>query len=587
MKITKVSKKSMENLLLEKLAFFGKADPETVKRLATILDRELADKKDTEDYNIDLVSELIDRHVKILMDAGQMDIKAGDVLKIDSQEAGFLDKNVFADELQDAISEERYELYPFNHALEKEMRAYFLLRTEKKDTFKELMFQVESMSENYMTSAEMAILKRVIKKAEGRIFKEEIEFLNPPEGQEQGELKQLEEFEKKALGMTGKIVVDRRKDNHDLLALKELVLIMKGDDVHPLSIGPGFFGKYMPELLEEGYLGVVCIVQNNKLDRISLVKFPFEDRDLVAVKPVMNMLREYSPVTMASLIYFNFKSSLIEKKDAKGKTFLAHEIKGDIFPKGKRMYITVDGMVSGPSNKAPLNYEMASKNDTRIPAAETFMLEKDQNEVVATRLYFTAYKPSQLHPMLQHGSVVYGLNDMSFHSCLRTPTPEGSPMTLEAYKRYMKKRHDKGQDYEASDVAALLHYFPTAADGTKNAPTDMFKKENEKAFSDVADGVLDHNKFVGDNVLSWAGMGNMALMSIEALAEISLILDNCYPLTHRWLVSRYVRDQKGITKDPSLTFYRKLVEEIEKDNLKNVLDLNVAIIKSKKKTDEE
>lgn len=581
MKIKRVSKLYVEKIILDKLAFYGKADPELVKKVSELLNRDLESKKDTEDYNVDVISEFVDRHVKLLMDAGLDSIKSGDVLMMDALDGG--DKSeALAKDLQDAIDNKDYALYPFSQAIEKEMRAKAILKTSKKDTFVELMKEFDSLSANLISAEHLAVLKKVFKDAGARIFKEDLMFLNPPKGQEQGELRELTEFEKKAFGLDGNFSVDLRKDNHDLLALKELIGLMKGQVAHPLTMGPGFFCKYTVELKNEGFDGVVLITEDSILKKIELVKLPSDSADFPQVNASMNMLRNFSPTKAASLVFFNYLSNY-KKEVVGGEVVINPNITPTNFKNNMKMYVVVDGMVSGPETKLPLSYESASHNNKRIPAGETFLLEKEAKEFILTRLYFYPHKPSMVNPIVQHGSVIYGINDMSFHSCKIEATIEKNPLAEEQYKDFMKRQNGKGMYYENADVATLLHNFPERNPGEKGDPTDVFRDKNLKYLPEVVDSLSEVNKFTNDNILDWAFLGNMSFLDSSVMIYLRVMLRNYYPLTQRWLVSKYMTDNKGITKEPQRSFYRKLVEDIERDNLKNILELNVALIQKRSK----
>lgn len=573
MKVRKISNLDLNTLIQDKLcSFLGKADPELVKKLSETLNRQIQSIKDTEDYNMDLISELVDNHVASLMEAGLQDLKSGDVLRLDSEGEEL-------DNLNDAVNKEDYESYPFNHALEKEMRSYFLLRTEKKDSFSNLIKEFYDLAPKFMTTAELNVLKKVIEKAKERIFKNKLMFLNPPKGQEQGRLRKMSSSEIKAYGLIeDKIEVDERKDNHDLLALKELVLLMKGSEVHPLSIGPGFFSKYMPELVESGFQGVICSVEDNLLKKIQLATLPHESeyKDF-GYKDLVDAFRDYSPIMASGLVFYNLMSSRETTSsvfDGKKMERSFNKVDTSFFNKNLRLYVTVDGVISGPKDKS-IGYKTAIKNDTRILAAETFLIEKVGDEIQNTRIYFSAYDSSLLNPLLQHGSVNYGVNDMSFHSCDRLSSAAGSSILIEEYKTYMKDRYNKGLPYEGADVAAQLHFFARGKDGEKSSPTDMFKKENGEVFNLVAEGILEHNgSFILSQFMKWTPMINLSYVDHNAVATIKKLMAHAHPLTHRWLVSKYMKDQSGITTDPQETFFRRIVKTVENDGLKELLNLN-------------
>ena len=582
MKISKISKTDLLNKMISSKVelLYGKADPEIVKKLSDLLKRDIDPSKDTEDYNMDLLSDLVDKHVKQLMEAGAAEIKSGDVLKLDSVE------NNERQELQKATDEGSYSEYPFNHALEKEMRAFFLLKTEKKDTFKDLMSELYRLAPSFMSTEDIETLKKVVKKAEGRIFKENLRFLNPPKNQEQGRLFEMSTAEKRVLGFEENlsVMIDERKDNHDLLALKELVLLMRGDKCHPLSIGPGFFSKYIPELKEVGYLGVITKVENDKLSSIKFVTIPGEQQFKNAgYDDIVFVMGGFAPVMASALTFYNEVATATRKS---GKVehvnfdMLFHSVNEKYFDRNIRLYVTVDGAVSGPKSKGPVGYSAPSVNDLRIPAAETFLIEKEEENILNTRIYFYPYSPQVLHPLLQHGSVIYGTNDMSFHSCQTKETPSEDKLEKEIYKQYMKDRYDQGLGYEPGDVAAMLNYFPKRKDGTQSVPTDIFKDENNRVALDNLDGLFDYNgQYLSEQFLKMLPVFNFELISGNAIFFMKKMLEHSGPLTHRWLVSRYMKDQKGITKNHQNTFYKQLVEAVEENKLKDIIQLNASIIK--------
>lgn len=546
------------NLLASKFqAFEAQVDPEYLQKLSTLVEKTLEAKKDTEDYNMNLVSQVIDKAVRVFMEGGQEALAAGDYIKIQERILSNLESKDFSGDFATAVETGTYETFPFSQSVEAELRSIFLLQTSKKDTYKNLMEQFSSLQKNFFKGNDFDLVQKAMAQANERLSKNLLMFPAPPEGREQGVLRPLTNEEIKEFNLTDNLMVDERFDNHDLLALKDLVLMMKGKHVHPLSIGPSFFAKYMPEFKSLGIDGVVLKVVADKLVSITLAKLP-----------VGNM--RYSPVEAASILFFTdyvkYKEVPASENNINSKAYEITDFDAKVFKDNVKYFVVNDGCVAIPSSKVPYDYEVASKNDTRLPAGEVFLFEKMEGKVVQTRIGFVPYNYSQLHIFHQHGSLIYGSNDQSFQSCYKDPR-DFAEDTINDYKlwwRDLVKNSDtsQGDAFSPAVVASRLHYFLKNSEGKVSEGAEIFKEENKKALELAMHSVSEQTEFTKYWTLHTLHYYHM----IYTYSVRNHIADLCKyeaPLSRRWLAKTYVENGSGLTLEKQPTFFIKLAKELE------------------------
>lgn len=538
-------------------------------------------------YNESLMSGLFDFHIQPFLDRGARAIQPGEVLRIFPKGSD----PVTATELEEAISDpKKYKKYPFSFSLQRELRTMFLLQTESDDSFEGLWSRLQKASEKFMSPAEFSYLTEAVKKGNERLRYQTYTFPLPVAPT--GRVEPASDSYAKELGVSEKpkdFFVERRTDGPDLLALKELVLIAEGKKVHPLSIGPGFFCKYTIELNALGVFGVIFKVKKDKLVEIKLGEFKSKvtpTSEFPGYDVGVRALQDYSPLLATSLLYYSVlgKDVLIDSTNEHGQTRKNRQWKYGEFPLDTKYFVVVDGMVSGPSTKLPMNYEAPSKNDMGIRAGECFLFQADPTTPeelkvkiypIITRLYFYPHDPSKTSPYFQTGSVSFGVNDMSYHSTVRKPHVKGAdPINEESYKRYMKEQYDKGEKCEFADIASMLHYFPRPSNGSSSfsTVTDVFRKENNMALAHVIDAIVEHNYFTFLNCAQWVMLANIAFFT--PMVTLQKWGKKSYPLHYRWNVSQYLKDGCGITLEPQPTFYTTLRDRWEDEDFRRMLAFN-------------
>ena len=571
-KIEKLQDEKVKELKAALHTFFAKVKPEYLQELSSLVGRKLEDKKDTEDYNLDLVSNLVDKTAQMFMEAGQETITEGDVLSVTEKIANLENADDKIEDLVMALADGEYDKFPFSMEIVQELRAKFLLKTEQSDTYKSLMKEVDSLITQYLSKKEWEKIKTAMKDAEKRIFEEDIDFINPPEGMNQGDVIPLTPEEASLYGIMTDVAVDKRKDNHDMLSLKELVLILKGADVDHLTIGPGFFLKYLPELREQDIHGIVFHVENNKLKSIKTVKI-FEEH-----------MTTYSPIT-AAIALVDSNGSDTEMKDkiiGKGKkqkvskryTFTKLYEPKDVVKDKDRYYVCVDGVVAAPEKMTPLGYEKPSYNTKRVASGETFLFERQEGELICTRLYFMPYKMSEINPLLQTGSVVFGSNDQSLHSCVKDPRSFGWNVEDEYKKRWGENKDERFS--EVATAAKVENYISENPEeifmGGSHPETEAQWARN-KVLANACLSVLEVSDFTMDFFLRTLSDAQAKYGFMHP--HLRKFLENYAPLTKRFLVKKYVDSSNGLTVEYQPTFYKRLGKKL-KANLgaKLLADMN-------------
>jgi hypothetical protein len=587
-KLIKKAPNNIKNIIDDKISlalskYFTKVTPEMLNNFSSLVKRkieEISDVKDTEDYNMDLVSEIIDRGACIFMMAGQKSSYYGDVIRSIVAHKTYLQTNTDSVSFTIGLKDTNYKTFPFSQTVAGELRAKFILQTEKSDNYKKMIQTVDSLIINYISIQDWELIKNAMKKAEERIFKEELMFLNPTKSFEHGELQELTEKEADTFGITKmnevikdektgldvikdgkKIFIDKRRDGHDLLSLKDLVLILENKkNFEYMSIGPGFFGKYMPELKEAGIDGLIFKSVDEKLTEIKVVR-QFRNKykqniHFSPVKAALLLAQEYSmKITKEEFKYTDHTKGGIEI------SHLDYEFKGlteDFIKQNERYYVLVDGMISSPSlDKLVLDYEANSLNTEQVPCAEVFLFENRTN-MMATRLYFTPYSPKKLHIVNQHGSVVFGNNDQSLHSCsmLSKATKEEYYEYMKIFPEGMKGWENKNEIYSPALVAALIHEVRTE----HNYPTDLFLDEYESVWNNVALSIYEMSYFTAYFEISKLALVHTMYSDPSVPALIKKMLSNYSPLTKRFLLKNYVNDGK-CTEEIQDSWYNHLAEE--------------------------
>lgn len=543
--LKKMTNQDLEKLL-KALVFYAQVNPENLKTLSLVLKRELAAEKDTEDYNTKLISSILDKTTLFLRNAGQKDILQGDSIKIDEEIESKLKEAQGGD---DDLPKEDY--IPFSWKVAQELRAKFILKTEASDTFESLMDEADGLISSFLSVSEWVKIKAAMKRAESRFVQSNLMFLEPEETI--GEISKLSNTEIQKYNIRTidrNVMVDNRNDSHDLLALKEFVSMLKGEEIYPFSIGPGFLAKYMPELKDVDIDAVIFQVRDNKLTEIALQK--------------SKQLLEYGPLTAAQELLRAYSRKEVETV-LKTKRYNVSPV--NIFFKNTKYFVVVDGTVSAPIDGLPLNYESLSKNGLRIPAGEVFLFEaKSDKDINATRLYFTPYEYNKLHPIHQHGSVIFGNNDQSFHSCMRD---EENFFDYSSKNDLLRELKDSSYIFAPSFVAAALHDLPKG-----NTAMQVLRPENKEILVKAMGSLYEETSFTLFHlILSW-------LPDIQE-TEAGLIfkyLKNCSSLSKKLIVKDYLNQKTDLPMINDNATYNLLAKQADVSNttkrVLNFLKLN-------------
>lgn len=569
-----IKKEDLEHFIAEKLMEAG-VDQAYLSQLSSLLKRELEAKKDTDDYNKNLISESLDKVIKVFMEGGLDSFTPGEYIQLNEKMTENFDKKKHTQDFQISAEDGVYEKFPFSQVVVSEIRAQYLLQTSLKDSFKGLIDEFQKLAKNIMEEPELKMVLSCIKKSESRIFKNSLKFPSPPRGFEQGLLRKISEEEKKENGLSEDIMIDERFDNHDLLALKDLILLLKGKKASALSLGPSFFCKYMPEIKESGFSGVFVSFENGIITKMKLMKLP-------------NDTIEYSPVLASLNVVFNELLDVeILPKNEKYKSipFKIKKNNKDLFTKNKMYFVVVDGCVAIPSTKVPFNYESYSKNDSILKSGELFVFEKNDNEeIVQTRTCFVPYNYEGLNILHQHGSSIFGSNDQSFQSCYQRQSSL-SYQLIDNYKDFwhnLVKENLKpyGDAFSPAVVASRLHHFLKNGDKPSD-PSDIFKDENIRALDLAMSSISEQTDFTKKWILNTMHWENMRY-SLDIYDMVASLCQHEAPLNRRWLLKQYLEDGVGITKEKQATYYIKLAENLEQNKYTEQLDILLKITEAKK-----
>jgi hypothetical protein len=510
---------------LDKLFAEAKIDPRYRDLLSRILSREVTqEKQDTRDYNIKFIREADDQTIDF-MDAGvKNDFSPGESILFHGTVASSQGIDWILTSLKEALQKKDYLSFPFSPEVSNDLRTKYLLRTEPTDTDKSIISALKLILRKFISSEEeYSVLFSAISAAEKRFEKTEVEFVSPLEGGVCGKTRSLSKKEKEDLGLSEdkEVVLDQRKDMHDLVSLKELLRVCQGEEPEVTSIFAGAFNKYLPELESLGYRGVVFWVSQKRLKEIKLIK---KSKDSVPFGPVESA---------ATLISF------LEEKE---NQFLSDD----------RFYVSVSGFVAASMSKnRGYGYRHIYLNNFEsVKSAETFLYQKDEsNETLCTRLYFYPYNPTEIHPLFQTHSVIYGSSDHTFNSCAKR---SNDFINEEVKNKFMDLVRNKGYDAEPA-VAIARKIFV----GESSSAESMLQSK-ENIFDCVTNSLFGENRFTVDKFLYFMELSTLMSEEARKIKELKL-LNNFYPLTSRFVVFNYITDKNGgLTKDPQLTTFRRL-----------------------------
>jgi hypothetical protein len=525
--------------LINNLIAEAAISPKYHNYLSQLLKRELKqEKNDTRDYNVKVISKWDIQAIE-LMDAGlKNDCFPGDSLTAHAKISNSYGDSWLLDSLKKSIGKKDYVSFPFTSEISADIRARFLLKTDLNDTFESVFQEVESLITKVMSKEDWDILKSSMVSAQKRLAKESVYFLEPLEGGVVGKVKELNEKELKQLKLTKDFShIDIRSDDHDLVALKELIFCLQGNLVAHLSILAGSFSKCILELNKKGYRGVVFKVEKSKLISIKLATLK---EKLVPFGPIEAVL-------------------------ALNETF-GSEIPNGKIDKTIKYYATVHGYIAGPKNKDQ-NWGYESKcpvNEDIIPSSETFLFHSDgQNGIMSTRLYFYADHSTDLNVIHQNMSAVFGDSDQMFHSCAYDPN--GDHFKNETKDEFSKKMLETDLDNEPG--IKVTHYLFM----DEHVPPEAMclLKEYFKIAKQASDSMYGENSYTLEKYIKHSkSFGENTFKTLTELKGLGFF-KNCYPLTSRFIIYNYFEGiNGGLTRDPQLTTFRR----IKRYNFKGVME---------------
>lgn len=510
-------------------------DPEYLKQVSEMLKRKLTGEKDTANYNSQVISNFIDKTSVSLRDSGQSTILPGEGFKIDEEFDALIQNRMPNHDLFDKSKDVDRSLseFPFSDKFERELRTKHILKTEALDTFFSLMDELDGLMPQFMTTEQWLKLKMAISKGNDRVQKNKLVFIEP-EVYIGKEMKMSQkDLDKYGLRSDmGTLKYDLRPDGPDLLALKELVLMARGEDVHSLSFGPGFFAKYMPEFYEQFIVGIIFHVKANKLKSIT-----FNEITLESIKKNFNLKERFTPADAPCILAADLQF--------KGDKFLETITNDD------RYYVITHGRVAGPKDFKPFGYESSSFNEVSIDAGEVSLFYKaTNNKVIGTRIYFVPYVYSSFHPYHQHGSVILGNNDQAYHSAGQENGGNSDGFYREEFINTIYAPNPLNI-FQPSFVSAWAKKFP------KEKIEILLEKDNRRLLVAACANIFEESPFLAPEVakmgfirLFFKKMGTSEdIINSFQSGVLDMLIPNFAPIHKRWTLTQYLKDGVGITEE--------------------------------------
>lgn len=552
----KLHKFKKRNFFESTIFYYAKVDPEYLKNFSKMLNKnleDLDDTKDTEDYNKEQSSKVVDRSLSTFMEAGQKQSDSGDMIRTEAFNDFFTsDKNNLSN-YEKAISSGEYKLYPFSMPFSLELRNKFVLKTEKSDSFESLYPKMKSLLLKYCTDDIIEKIDNAVEKAKKRLKNTKLSIINPMVIKNNKKVRKLTDDEINALKLIQTkrsdvdiklekpdFFIEERNDDFDLVALKELIYILDGNNVDYFSIALGFFGKIMPELLNEGIDSVILKVIDEKLNTIqfvSLKKEYFKNQE---------HCRDFSPVMASNMLIQSFGIKSEDKKiitsRATGKEMsIVEYTMNDLFEENSKYYVLVDGCISVSSNQNYLDYEENVLNNKRVFASEVFLFEKRPEGLMNTRLFFTPYEYNSFHFMHHHGGVIFGSSDQSMHSCLRKMDDiknlEKNILNLEwkeSRDRSLNKELKTSYAYSPAMTAVRFHFFEIG-----DYSDELMKPEFKHVLLNTISSLYEMFEFTLR--LSFFRLKNTSILFNDFKIKTLFweLVKNYQPLTKRFLLKNY------------------------------------------------
>lgn len=530
----------------------AKIDPNYAKALSSVLMRPVSsEKEDTRHYNTKFIS-FADSQTINFMDAGvKNDFNNGDSVLFQGTITSKKGVTWLINSIKSALEKKDYVSFPFTPEISADLRTKYLLRTESSDSNEKLLADLSSSLRGLMAEEEIRDLFSCIRSAEIRFKKTPVRFVAPIDDIFYGKKVTLTKEEKEKLGFNPKseISIDERSDDHDLVSLKDLIRVCnKTISTETTGLFAGSLNKYLPELKNLGYRGIVFEVEGKSLKRVRLIRKKYEELP-------------FGPIEAAT--------ALLE--------YFEYEGKDPSINQGSEFYVSVCGYVSGAGKDKNLSHgyeKIYLMNEKVIDVSETFLFQKDNNyfsesdvakrarknyeknsydnEILCTRLYFYPNNPTDLHPLFQNHSLIFGASDHTFNSCAKGGDEFYNNIVRKMFSEFL----ENGLGDLEPGVKIARHLFLSG----KTHKLLVEGLTYETLGRDVSDSIFGENKFTVEKYLYFMGL-IPKMEKLKSKIEDLNLLKNCHPLTTRFIYFNYIKDKNGgLVKDPQFTTIRQAIK---------------------------
>lgn len=536
---------------MKKYNFFSdKVRNKNINSLSNMLGRDIVPQKEPNNYNFDLVSKTRDRIAGMLMETGVDSILNKDLITITGLSRNYLYDKMDLYDINLAENIGDYRLYNYNIVIENELRTKFILQTESKDDFREMYSELKEKLKKYLSDSELNKLENAVKNGSKRLHEEvKISFLDPYEGLEEGYLRELTEEEIKENnfieGLDEYPKVDDRNDNHDLLSLKELLLVLDGKDVEEYSIALGFFAKIMPELIKEDIHSVLMKTKNKKIVDLKFSKF------------ISNKSMYYSPIKAGISIVENF----LVDKNIENHKIGNREVTSTKFnnyreiEENEQFFVVVDGNISLPSNKETIGYNENCINEIEKKCSELFLFKKEKS----IRLGFSPYNYDNIPLIHQHGSIIFGSNDQTYHSVSERKSEDISQTMISRVQDLWNENNKRFNLNEGNSPATIAIMY-------KNKDEDpiSFFKERENV-ENLIKSLAEESYSTIDIEMNSTFELNNVYNKQEFKDNVNKLILNLHPLSKCFNLKKYI-EENTLDNLQYTKYYEVALEKYEQDN---------------------
>jgi hypothetical protein len=312
----------------------------------------------------------------------------------------------------------------FDFVAHNRIMAEFIKQSSNKDNALEMWNEVKELLKNHMTEEDHLEVVNLVENYEYG----EARLLYPSKIEETRRLTSEELIKYGYEDCEKSVGIVERKDGMDELALKDLLLLLKGKEWKDINLGAGFFNKYVENI--EGSL--VFLTNEGKLDRVRV--WPHQGTN-------------FSPLR-ATLATINSRHSY------------------------DRIFVVTKGAVSVPNmNETPTYEEGIPYPVNFIKAGETFLVRFTG----VTRLHFTPFNCLEVHPMDGHGSCLIGTTSLYYQSVLFDELEELKTCAL--FLNYMNMRNKENVKGPVFQDAAFANWR-IKRKLTKKSPLEIMKENH-------------------------------------------------------------------------------------------------------------